>query len=123
MDFEQIRYEKSEGIATITLNRPERMNAFTPMMLDEWLAALQGAHLDPETRVIILTAEGRGFCTGMDVQAQAQGRGLLPQGRSLGEARNYLRDTVQRIPRPVAQPHKPYIAAVNGAAGGGGMDR
>ena len=81
-DFEQVRYEKSEGIATITLNRPERMNAFTPRMLDEWLAALQDAHLDPETRVIILTAKGRGFCTGMDVQAQAQGQGLLPLSRS-----------------------------------------
>ena len=121
-EFEQIRYDKSEGVATITLNRPERMNAFTPQMLEEWLAALQDAHLDAETRVIILTAEGRGFCTGMDVQAQAQGRGLLPQSRSLGEARNYLRDTVQRIPRLVAQLDKPYIAAVNGAAVGAGMD-
>jgi len=120
--FEQIRYEKSESVATITLNRPERMNAFTPQMLDEWLAALQDAHLDPETRIIILTAEGRGFCTGMDVQAQAQGQGLLPQGRSLGEARNYLRDSVQRIPRLIAQMDKPYIAAVNGAAVGAGMD-
>ena len=71
MEFEQIRYEKSDGMATITLNRPERMNAFTPKMLDEWLAALQDAHLDAETRVIVLTGEGRGFCTGMDVQAQA----------------------------------------------------
>ena len=122
MQFEQIRYDKSEGIATITLNRPERMNAFTPKMLDEWLAALQDAHLDAETRVIIVTAEGRGFCTGMDVQAQAEGRGLLPRSRSLGEARNYLRDTVQRIPRLVAQLDKPYIAAVNGAAVGAGMD-
>lgn len=67
MDFEQIRYEKSDGIATITLNRPERMNAFTPKMLDGWLAALQDAHLDAETRVIGLTREGRGFCTGMDM--------------------------------------------------------
>ena len=122
MEFEQIRYDKSEGVATITLNRPERMNAFTPKMLDEWLAALQDAHLDPETNVIVLTAEGRGFCTGMDVRAQAQGEGLLPQGRSLGAARNFLRDTVQRIPRLVAQLDKPYIAAVNGAAVGAGMD-
>ncbi|KKL86453.1 hypothetical protein LCGC14_1944570, partial [marine sediment metagenome] len=71
MQFQDILYEKADGVATITLNRPERMNAFTPKMLDEWLAALQDAHLDAETRVIILTAEGRGFCTGMDVQAQA----------------------------------------------------
>jgi enoyl-CoA hydratase/carnithine racemase len=122
MEFEQIRYEKSDGIATITLNRPERMNAFTPKMLDEWLAALQDAHLDAETRVILLTGEGRGFCTGMDVQAQAQGQGLLREGRSLAEGRNDLRDTVQRIPRLVAQMDKPYIAAVNGAAVGAGMD-
>jgi 2-(1,2-epoxy-1,2-dihydrophenyl)acetyl-CoA isomerase len=121
-EFEQIRYEKSEGVATITLNRPERMNAFTPKMLDEWLAALQDAHLDPETRVIILTAEGRGFCTGMDVQAQAQGQGLLRQDTGVAAGRNYLRDSVQRIPRLVAQLDKPYIAAVNGAAVGAGMD-
>lgn len=122
MDFEQIRYDKSEGVATITLNRPERMNAFTPKMLDEWLAALQDAHTDPDTRAIILTAEGRGFCTGMDVQAQAQGEGLLRQDTGVAAARNYLRDTVQRIPRLVAQLDKPYIAAVNGAAVGAGMD-
>jgi len=122
MEFEQIRYEKSDGIATITLNRPERMNAFTPKMLDEWLAALQDAHLDAETRVILLTGEGRGFCTGMDVQAQAQGQGLLRQGRSLAEGRNDLRDTVQRIPRLVAQMDKPYIAAVTGGGVGAGMD-
>jgi enoyl-CoA hydratase/carnithine racemase len=122
MEFEQIRYDKSEGIATITLNRPERMNAFTPKMLDEWLAALQDAHVDGETRAIVLTAEGRGFCTGMDVQAQAQGEGLLARGRSIAEGRNSLRDTVQRIPRLVAQLDKPYIAAVNGAAVGAGMD-
>jgi enoyl-CoA hydratase/carnithine racemase len=122
MDFEQIRYEKSDGVATITLNRPERMNAFTPLMLDEWLAALQDAHADPDTRVIILTAEGRGFCTGMDVQAQARGEGLLRQDTGVAAARNYLRDTVQRIPRLVAQLDKPCIAAVNGAAVGAGMD-
>jgi len=122
MDFEQIRYDKSEGVATITLNRPERMNAFTPKMLDEWLAALQDAHLDAGTRAIVLTAEGRGFCTGMDVQAQAQGEGLLRQDTGIAAARNYLRDSVQRIPRLVAQLDKPYIAAVNGAAVGAGMD-
>jgi enoyl-CoA hydratase/carnithine racemase len=121
-EFEQIRYEKADGIATITLNRPERMNAFTPRMLDEWLAALQDSHLDPQTRVVVLTAEGRGFCTGMDVQAQAEGKGLLAQTPSLADTRHSLRDSVQRIPRFVAQMDKPYIAAVNGAAVGAGMD-
>lgn len=121
MQFEQIIYEKSEGIATITLNRPQRMNAFTPQMLDEWLAALQDAHLDPDVRVIILTGAGRGFCSGADV-AGGPTEGLMDRSRSLVENRNFLRDSVQRIPRLVAQLDKPYIAAVNGPAVGAGMD-
>ncbi len=121
MEFEQIIYEKRDGIATITLNRPERMNAFTPKMLDEWYAALQDAHLDDDVRVVILTGAGRGFCTGADVRGGPID-GLMDRSRSLAENRNFLRDSVQRIPRLVALMEKPYIAAVNGAAVGAGMD-
>jgi len=121
MDFEQVIYEKSDGIATITLNRPERMNAFTPRMLDEWLAALQDAHTDPDVRVVILTGTGRGFCTGADVSGGAAAS-LMERGLSLVENRNFLRDSVQRIPRLVSLLEKPYIAVVNGAAVGAGMD-
>jgi len=121
MDFQQIIYDKSDGIATITLNRPERMNAFTPQMLDEWLAALQDAHVDPDVRVVILTGTGRGFCTGADVSGGAAAS-LMERGLSLVENRNFLRDSVQRIPRLVSLLEKPYIAAVNGAAVGAGMD-
>ena len=120
-EFEQIRYDKSDGLATITLNRPERMNAFTPRMLDEWLAALQDAHTDPDVRVVILTGTGRGFCTGADVSGGAAAS-LMERGLSLVENRNFLRDSVQRIPRLVSLLEKPYIAAVNGAAVGAGMD-
>jgi len=59
MAYEQIIYEKADGIATITLNRPERMNAFTPQMLDEWYTALLDAHTDADVRVVILTGAGR----------------------------------------------------------------
>src|SRR3990172_12083398 len=121
MDFEQVRYEKSDGIATITLNRPERMNAFTPQMLDEWLAALQDAHVDAEVRAVIVTGRGRGFCTGADVSGGAAAS-LMDRSRSLAENRNFLRDSVQRIPRLAALMEKPYIAAVNGPAVGAGMD-
>ncbi|HEU4758381.1 MAG TPA: enoyl-CoA hydratase-related protein [Dehalococcoidia bacterium] len=121
MDFEQIIYEKADGIATITLNRPERMNAFTPQMLDEWLAALQDAHVDADVRVVIVTGSGRGFCTGADVSGGAAAS-LMDRSRSLAENRNFLRDSVQRIPRLAALMEKPYIAAVNGAAVGAGMD-
>ena len=122
MTYEQIIYEKAEGIATITLNRPERMNAFTPLMLDEWLDALNDAHLDDEIRVVILTGNGRGFCTGADVVRSGEGLSLVDRSRSHVDNRNFLRDSVQRIPRLVSIMEKPYIAAVNGAAVGAGMD-
>ena len=122
MTYEQITYEKSDGIATITLNRPERMNAFTPQMLDEWLDALNDANLDDEIRVIILTGTGRGFCTGADVVRSGEGLSLVNRDRSHVANRNFLRDSVQRIPRLVSIMEKPYIAAVNGAAVGAGMD-
>ncbi len=120
--YEQITYEKSDGISTITLNRPERMNAFTPQMLDEWYAALQDSHLDPEVRVAILTGSGRGFCTGADIGGGGPIGNLMDRDRTLVENRNFLRDSVQRIPRLVSLMEKPYIAAVNGAAVGAGMD-
>src|SRR2546427_8842815 len=68
MDFEQVIYEKSDAIATITLNRPERMNAFTPKMLDEWHASLQDASLDPGVSVVIVTGSGRGVFTGGEIK-------------------------------------------------------
>jgi 2-(1,2-epoxy-1,2-dihydrophenyl)acetyl-CoA isomerase len=122
MGFEQIIYDKSDGIATITLNRPERMNAFTAQMIDEWYAALQDAHADPETKAVIVTGTGRGFCAGADVGGKGPLGGLQDQKRTPVENRNFLRDGVQRIPRLVALMEKPYIAAVNGAAVGAGMD-
>jgi 2-(1,2-epoxy-1,2-dihydrophenyl)acetyl-CoA isomerase len=123
MDFEQIIYDKADGIAIITLNRPERMNAFTAQMIDEWYAALWDAHTDSDIRVVIVTGAGnRGFCTGADVGGKGPLGGLQDAKRSPVENRNFLRDGVQRIPRLVSLMEKPYIAAVNGAAVGAGMD-
>ena len=121
MTYEQIAYEKADGIATITLNRPERMNAFTPVMLNEWLEALTDAHTDTDVRVVILTGAGRGFCAGADLSG-GEGVSLLHRSTTQVDNRNFLRDSVQRIPRLVSIMEKPYIAAVNGAAVGAGMD-
>jgi 2-(1,2-epoxy-1,2-dihydrophenyl)acetyl-CoA isomerase len=98
------------------------MNAFTPQMLDEWLDALNDANLDDDIRVVILTGSGRGFCTGADVVRSGEGLALVDRSRSHVANRNFLRDSVQRIPRLVSIMEKPYIAAVNGAAVGAGMD-
>ncbi len=121
---EQILYEKSDGVAVITLNRPERMNAFTDVMIREWAAALEDARLDPAVRVVVVTGAGRGFCAGADLRGGA-GVGEAASGErppAASERRNWLRDGVHYVPRAVQLLDKPYIAAVNGAAVGAGMD-
>lgn len=126
MEFEQILYEKSDGIATITLNRPERMNAFTDVMLKEWAAALEDARLDLAVRVVVLTGAGRGFCAGADLKGSMLGEGAGQAAASgppaAADRRNWLRDGVHYVPRAVQLLDKPYIAAVNGSAVGAGMD-
>ncbi|MEX2226013.1 MAG: enoyl-CoA hydratase-related protein [Dehalococcoidia bacterium] len=124
MDFEQILYDKSDGIATITLNRPERMNAFTDVMLREWAHALEDARLDRDVYAVIVTGAGRGFCAGADLKA---GSGVAETARAdtpptAASRRNWLRDGVHQVPRAVQLLDKPYIAAVNGSAVGAGMD-
>src|SRR5579884_1955064 len=67
MDFEQIRYDAADGVATITLNRPDRLNAFTERMRDELIAAFDRSDADDDVRAVIVTGEGRGFCAGADL--------------------------------------------------------
>jgi 2-(1,2-epoxy-1,2-dihydrophenyl)acetyl-CoA isomerase len=122
--MEQILYEKHEGVATITLNRPERMNAFTDVMITEWASALADARVDRAVRVVIVTGAGRGFCAGADLRS---GSGVGETARAevpptAADRRNWLRDGVHAVPRAVQLLDKPYIAAVNGAAVGAGMD-
>jgi 2-(1,2-epoxy-1,2-dihydrophenyl)acetyl-CoA isomerase len=123
--MEQILYEKSEGVATITLNRPERMNSFTDVMIREWAEALDDARTDRGVRVVVVTGTGRGFCAGADLRGGGSGVEATqrPEGPpSAADRRNWLRDGVHMVPRAVALLDKPYIAAVNGAAVGAGMD-
>ncbi|MGQ9572015.1 MAG: enoyl-CoA hydratase/isomerase family protein [Dehalococcoidia bacterium] len=122
MNFEEILYDKSDGIATITLNRPERMNAFTNRMLAEWTAALADARDDDDVRAVVVTGAGRGFCAGMDVRDTSAGQGLWDPQASLAQRRHFLRDTVHQVPRTLATLDKPYIGAINGPAVGAGMD-
>ena len=124
MTYEQIVYDKTDGVATITLNRPERMNAFTDVMIREWAEALTDARLDRDVRAVIVTGNGRGFCAGADLRG---GSGIGESSRAdapppASERRNWLRDGVHNVPRAVQLLDKPYIAAVNGAAVGAGMD-
>jgi len=118
MAYRDIIYTVEDYIATITLNRPETLNAFTEALINEWADAIETAKNDPQVRVLVVTGAGRGFCSGMDVrEAAAQGEAL-----PLYLRRNYLRIGVHKIPRGLENFDKPYIACINGPAAGAGMD-
>jgi len=120
--YEAILYDVEDAVATITLNKPERLNAFDDEMLAEWADAIRTADQDPGVRAVIITGAGRGFCSGMNVAAEASGEGVLRTEATVATRRHSLRDRVHPIPRALIQLEKPYIAAINGAAAGAGMD-
>ena len=122
MDYQAILYDVENRVATITLNKPERLNAFDDEMLTEWADALHRADQDRGVGAIIITGAGRGFCSGMNVAAEAGGSGVLRTQANVADRRHSLRDRVHPIPRALIQLEKPYIAAINGAAAGAGMD-
>ena len=114
---ELLKYEIADGIATITLNRPDKLNAFTGEMLEEWLVSLEDARTNAEVRVIVMTGNGRAFTTGGDVE----GFGASAK-KTAADIRRHLVEGVQRLPRKLAEIDKPVIAALNGFATGGGLD-
>lgn len=118
MEYQEIIYEVDDYIGTITLNRPQSLNAFTDTLLAEWVDAIESAKRDSKVRVLVVTGAGRGFCSGMDVKAAAGGG----QAQPLYARRNYMRLGVHRVPRALETFDKPYLAAINGPAAGAGMD-
>lgn len=112
-----LKFEIADGVGTITLNRPEKMNAFTAEMMEAWIAALEGCRTNPEVRAIVMTGTGRAFTTGGDVESFSGSARQTPQG-----IRNHLVNGSQRLIRKIAEIDKPVIAALNGFATGGGLD-
>ena len=121
MNFQDIAYERADGVATITLNRPQQMNAFTFRMLDEWRVAIDDARQDEGVNVVILTGAGRGFCAGADLRG-GEAQFATDELETAASRRNFLRDGAHALTRAVQLLDKPYIAAVNGPAVGAGMD-
>src|ERR1700753_3900975 len=105
-----------DGVATLTFNRPERMNALSTPIMQGLLDGLPRLAGDPNVRVVVLTGAGRAFCAGGDVKDMAQGG----EQRSAAEARAHLlaRGEVSRILHELP---KPTIAMVNGPAAGAGL--
>src|SRR5262252_982296 len=118
-EFQQIIYEKNGHVAAVTLNRPQKLNAYSEIMVHEILTALGDARDDDEIRAVIITGTGRGFCSGGDIghdfQYPARYRGHRME--SMLEMRENMHELVKFLQRF----DKPIIAAVNGAAVAGGL--
>lgn len=115
-----LEYEVRDGVGTIVLNRPDRKNAFTMEMIDEWASILVAARTDPEVRVLVVTGAGDAFCSGVDL-------GRLDAGGHRGgqaplQRKTALTDRIHRVAYALEDLDKPVIAAVNGVAVGAGMD-
>jgi enoyl-CoA hydratase/carnithine racemase len=116
--YETIRYTVEEQIATITLDRPEKRNAYTPQMGDDVVAAFRAAREDAGVRAVILTGAGQGFCAGVDLDALA----AMHAGQSAGTGPKLGEEEfVRRFPLELLAYPKPVIAAINGAAIGVGV--
>ena len=113
MAYETILYDVADGVATITLNRPAKLNAFNDEMIGETLDALRAAGRDDAARCIVLTGAGRAFSSGQDLAA-FEGRG---EAVSIAE---HLRHGYHRLVRQMVTLEKPIIGAINGIAAGAG---
>jgi 2-(1,2-epoxy-1,2-dihydrophenyl)acetyl-CoA isomerase len=112
--YETIIYEKENGVARVTLNRPQSLNAFIPQMNQELLEALRDGERDGSVRCFVITGAGRAFCAGQDL------KGRTPdQKGSLGAS---LRQKYNPMIRQIRQTEKIVIAAVNGVAAGAGCN-
>ena len=109
--YETIRYELGDGVATITLARPESLNALNAAMRAELLSAVKAAGRDDNVRAVVITGDGRGFCSGADLRG---GSGERDFRRVLTDEYNPLITALRELPKPI-------IAAVNGVAAGAGM--
>lgn len=128
MDYNTISYQVSDFILTLTLNRPEQLNAFTVEMAHELIAAFNRASDDDEVRAIVVTGAGRAFCAGMDLSVGGNVFGLdESQQPSLEDMEQRLddpaiasgvRDTGGLVTLAIYSCNKPVIAAINGAAVG-----
>ena len=117
MGYETISYEVRDGVARLTLNRPDRLNSFTVQMHEEVADALGRAATDEGVRVLVLSGAGRGFCAGQDLSDRA----VAPGGEAVD-----LGDSVERYYAPLIRRltslEKPVIGAVNGVAAGAGAN-
>lgn len=128
MTYNTIKYQVSEKILTLTLNRPENLNSFTVEMANELVDAFNKASIDDDVSAIVVTGEGKAFCAGMDLSVEGNVFGLNEDlAPTMDDMNNRLddpeiitgvRDTGGRVVLAIYECNKPVIAAINGAAVG-----
>ena len=119
MDYKDILFELEDGIATITMNRPEKLNAYTAEMGEEITHAFRAVQRDPQVRAIVVTGAGKAFCAGVDLEhlkAHEAGQNASSKGPRLGEE-----DFLRKLPLEIGDSPKPVLAAINGHAVGVGI--
>jgi enoyl-CoA hydratase/carnithine racemase len=120
VDYTEIEYDSSDHIATITLNRPEKLNAFTGTMMNEVIDALDHTDADDDVRAVIVTGAGRGFCAGADLSSGGDTFSRGGGGEASGPE-NVPRDGGGLVSLRIFASKKPIIAAINGPAVGVGV--
>ena len=118
MSYKCLQYEVQDRIATLTLNRPERLNALGDTLREDLYDAIMKAQADENVGVLVITGAGRGFCSGGDVKSMSE-RNQSGQSSPVQEKMSPARDRVVLAMRDCP---KPIIAAINGAAAGAGMN-
>lgn len=118
MSYEQLLYERDGAILTIRLNRPDKLNAFTTVMMNELLDALDRADADDAVKAVILTGAGRAFCAGADISG---GASAFKGGERNAPAIDAHRDGGGLVSLRIFESKKPIISAINGAAVGVGV--
>jgi enoyl-CoA hydratase/carnithine racemase len=119
MEFQDILYEVSEGIATITLNRPDKLNAFTGRMMHEIISALDMTDADDDVKVVIFTGAGRAYCAGADLSSG--GDTFSKGGSDVQTKQGVPRDGGGLVSLRIFNSQKPVIGVINGAAVGVGV--
>ncbi|MEK4129763.1 enoyl-CoA hydratase/isomerase family protein [Solibacillus sp. FSL W8-0474] len=114
--MKHIIVETNDGVRTLTLNRPERLNAINDILSNELIQAFSEASLDDEVRVVIITGSGRGFCSGLDLTENAEGSETQTRSEKLDEL-----GWVGHQALGIVHCDKPVIAAINGTAAGAGL--
>lgn len=117
MKYQDIILEKEDGIATLTLNRPDKLNAISVAMREELPEAIDEVRGDDDVRVLVVTGAGRGFCSGADVGGQA----ARIAGEEVTKSRRSILAPLGIWGFPLVELEKPTIAAVNGVAAGAGV--